>query len=722
MLVEQYNALTGVQRVVVECKDYASPLPRAVVAQVLQDYHPVTASAGADTLLLVTRNGIVANARAALDAVSARHLTERELFDAVLASEKLLRDAELAFEGDQLNEYYEPTFARDIGVELIAAHYDLYHGALADFGVELSRFDKAPLDYDIVCREWVSRGRMPAPKLTPVQAEVFSFILADRKRTTRAELSTIVARWLALPAGPTPFGLAVLGSYGTGKSSFAKALASAQAGRYRAGISERIPLLIELRHFGSHQSVEGLIADELSNRHALANGSFTVFQSLNAAGRFLLILDGFDEMKEGMSSDALTYNFAEINRLLIGEAKVVLCGRPTVFASQDEQRGVLGATHHEGRSSASRYIQVDIAPMSVSTVQRAIGRFVEARRAELGSTIDDRIAELRRELATDKSLQQLLARPVHYPMLVRVLPRWSTSLRSLTRAKLYQEFVSQTIAREMKPGRLPTIPADQRLRFAADLAVAMFEQGDSRSIRYGSIPDAIVLPHRRGTEALDITRRDLVKSCFLENKPPDILFFPHKSFGEYLAAWRFVDMAEAESPATDALEIRITPEIASFVDELMSVNGWHRILGNVHHNMRLVREFVRFLERMPASDNGLRAGLPIRLVSLRSALALDAAFTQLADAVHLLALPLACQLDLASGLEWMAKEAEPLAPAGHECLHVLAAQADDVAAIHAFRALTRCDAARVAALRRTHPERLAAWEQRGWSTGLPGHS
>ena len=68
---------------------------------------------------------------------------------------------------------------------------------------------------------------------------------------------------------------------------------------------------------------------------------------MNELGRYLLIMDGFDEMKQGMTRDALAYNFSEINSLCHGRSKVMLCGRPTIFEDEEEQAAILSG----GRSS-----------------------------------------------------------------------------------------------------------------------------------------------------------------------------------------------------------------------------------------------------------------------------------------------------------------------------------------------------------------------------------
>ena len=47
---------------------------------------------------------------------------------------------------------------------------------------------------------------------------------------------------------------------------------------------------------------------------------------LNKLGCFVIILDGFDEMKHTLSWDEFRYNFKELNRLVNSNSKVIVLG------------------------------------------------------------------------------------------------------------------------------------------------------------------------------------------------------------------------------------------------------------------------------------------------------------------------------------------------------------------------------------------------------------
>src|SRR4051812_44464061 len=100
---------------------------------------------------------------------------------------------------------------------------------------------------------------------------------------------------------------------------------------------------------------------------------------MNEKGRYFLILDGFDEMKQGMTRDALIFNFRELGTLHRGRSKVILCGRPTVFESEEEQVAVLSGAEVSLGQTRPRYIPVEIAPFGIDTTLTLISKFVQAR-------------------------------------------------------------------------------------------------------------------------------------------------------------------------------------------------------------------------------------------------------------------------------------------------------------------------------------------------------
>lgn len=722
LLVAQEAPLTGRSLIAVECKhNKTRPLSTEAVRQVWHDYEPLVAAKLVDQIHLVTQSGIVANAATMIDGLPMRHSTYRSLLDKAFSPERLVQAALRDIESDGLASYYERPQCRDLDVALASRLIDLYYHDFVDYYAleknkhrhmehALSADEMSPVPkYREIRRTYQQDNEGRGAAISRFSERDVLAVLADRSRPRDADLLDLVLRWLDDATIPGDVGLALLGSYGTGKSAFSRFLATFQASRYIEGTSSRIPLRIELRHFGSHQSVEGLIADELANRHRMPVASFDVFQELNAAGHLLVILDGFDEMREGMSTDALEYNFAEIGRLLVGQSRVVLCGRPTIFESHSEQRAILGGTARRYGPPA-RYLQIELSPLPLDRVRRAIRSFARVRRAELGPEIDRRIDELDRELDCNIELQELVGRPVHFPMLVRVLPGWHRPLRELNRARLYGAFIEQIIDREMRKQSRPSRHTTaSRIRFAGDLAVAMHRAGDTRSIRTSAIPAGLVEQYRLGDEGAEETRRELVRACFLERKPPDVLFFPHKSFGEYLVATRLRDEMRAERPALDAVPITLSPEIASFLGDVAEPHDWTRVVESYQGSVRTLRSYLRGLGAR--EDRAASSAVEYLIKGFCAQSALSALVSALGHGAEARKLA----IDLAEALERAAVRGQ-LSPRALTLLATVVAVAGSEAQIHAVRAtgLLSGPAADELVKHMVHGARREAWVRLGW--------
>jgi hypothetical protein len=475
----------------------------------------------------------------------------------------------------------------------------------------------------------------------------------------------------------TTFGLALLGSYGTGKSSVARRLATVCAERYEAKESYRIPLLIELRHFSSDVDVAQLITHHVINVYGLERLSFERFQVLNRAGKFVIILDGFDEMKHGSTRESIAYTFSEINQLSGGKSKVILCGRPTLFEDESEQMAFLAGAMSVPLAHHAAYLSLQLNQFTDRQLIAALRRYALAAPERERERLLNYVDQLSTEITKSVELRELLARPVHIQMLMRILPTLEGPVTELSRAELYQQFIGLIIGREASKATRARVQysIDQRRDFASRLAVEMVKLGDARSIRQSAITETVLKGFRRPGVPLDAIRRELVSACFLERKPPDVLYFGHKSFGEYLVAERVAHVAKM-SKRTDALGIEITPEIASFVSELLTLEDWVGILVEADSNGRLFRTFLKAGTTPKIFDPA------VKLELFFGAFTQKAVITKMK--VRLPLLPAMVQFQLAELIEQGPPAvSSKLAPLAQWLLESV----EDLVAVHAYRAL-----------------------------------
>ncbi len=357
--------------------------------------------------------------------------------------------------------------------------------------------------------------------------------------------------------------VAILAGYGMGKTTLATHMTGLLLERHATDNTQRIPILIPLQHIGSEQSLEGLVGRHFTALYPTEHYSFSLFMALNARGRFVIFLDGFDEMKRTMSWETMRYNFEQLNRLVVSNAKVVLGGRPTAFLTEDEHSEALhGRRIVNGRLRPIHgwpdFQEYHLQPFTLPQVRSfvtAYARLVNQTSKNTETTgraakrVRSKAVVHRIEEDPDENLLNIASRPVQLKMLIDVFPDLQEEgrLDGLTRTLLYSEFVDGAIRRELSKRERQTFSAKDRRAFAASLAWLMWTENLGTEISAGRIPDQLFRPFlvRAGNATLDEVRRDLITGCFLEVKRPEGLYFAHRSFQEFLVAEKIVEIMGA---------------------------------------------------------------------------------------------------------------------------------------------------------------------------------
>jgi len=372
--------------------------------------------------------------------------------------------------------------------------------------------------------------------------------------------------------------IAILASYGMGKTTFAEHVANRFARRFLAGEVVRVPLIVKLGAISREQSLEGLIGSILTGEApAVRHYSFPLFYHLNSIGRFLVLLDGFDEMKHMITRAEFEANFDELNRLVSGRAKVILLGRPNAFLSEGEQNYVLRGIRQVGQKAvqalgAPSYRELRLAPFTPEQVQQffvAYFRFhMEVGNIQAG---EDFLEKRKRELGS-RDLQELISRPVHAQMLADLASDPTFEIRGLTRFALYDHFFDHLIRREIKkPNRGPTLKPDDRRMFACDLAWLLWTgEGLSPGCRLDELPAKLFEPYLPADEDPYAVRRALLSASFLDEKSAGVFFFSHRSFQEFLVAeyiWSNVSDEAFGLNAGQTLSRYLTEDVFGFLVE-----------------------------------------------------------------------------------------------------------------------------------------------------------
>ena len=129
----------------------------------------------------------------------------------------------------------------------------------------------------------------------------------------------------------------LLGDYGTGKTMFCRKIAFNLAKKYfQNPINHKIPLLIYLREYTKVSGIELLLENSLKKY----NISFNEFSRMASAGKFLIILDGFDEMSLQLRKQISFENIIELSKLFNKKCKIIITSRTHYFKRRLDEENI----------------------------------------------------------------------------------------------------------------------------------------------------------------------------------------------------------------------------------------------------------------------------------------------------------------------------------------------------------------------------------------------
>ena len=419
------------------------------------------------------------------------------------------------------------------------------------------------------------------------RSDVPIYYVRPRSEMGGDDLEQVVRAWIA---GDDARPMAILGGYGMGKTVFAEHLCAVLAEEAIKCQSARVPVLIRLGDVTTEQSLDGLLARTLTNASPVRNFTLAAFMTLNAEGHFVVVLDGFDEMKHTMTWEEFKYNFFQFNRLVQGRSRVLLLGRPTAFLNDEEHRLALhGIRSHAGvdvpENGWPDYVEVAIAPMVEDqikaflrpylrlAIERSDSRSIPRSERARDAWVDKQIRAL-----SGEHLADLAARPVQLKMLADILPSYRGAIQRLSSPSvLYSLFIDLIIDRDLLKISRRRFGKAERRAFAQDVAVWLWRQPRKLLLTPDKIPSVFISKHIRPEEDVDSARRDLVAACFLERRLGDALTFPHRSFQEFLVAESMIERLNARDEAetisiNDANEI-LVKEIGAFFVDMVGVGS-----------------------------------------------------------------------------------------------------------------------------------------------------
>lgn len=425
--------------------------------------------------------------------------------------------------------------------------------------------------------------------------------------------------------------LAIIGGYGIGKSTFALHFAAKLATEALTDKTRRIPVLIPLGEISDEQSIDGLVGKIMASRHRVSGYHFDLFKNLNDNGLFILIFDGFDEMKHGMTLRIFERNIGEILKLDGEKSKIIVLGRDTAFHDDYEFQFIIkGIQRTPGGSELNipgrrSFRDVKIRSFSSEEAKLYIRKYLPSliSREQKQATANEvkALTEARVKFLEENYIDDILKRPVHAQMLCEIAAQKEIPAKNISKFHLYDMFLQLLVDREFKKkGRSELFTPDIRRKFNASLSWWLWIEGRSSTTTITDIPNSLFQELTSGMNHdfdQDGLKRELIAGCLVE-KAAKTIYFGHRSIQEFLVSeFLFLEnllaMNDRRRSPLDLIVSMLNAEIIEFLlgwienakDPSAIVIGYLENLSHFSHPQMPLKGFEvysRLIERYSIKD------------------------------------------------------------------------------------------------------------------------
>lgn len=463
-----------------------------------------------------------------------------------------------------LTEYDAAFGERDIEFLIVVSNFDIEAASrsLVEKTPRLRFMTYAELE------DWIIGIRSYVETISSVFSsdDVHSYYIDGRFEGQTTPAFDHVRSWIDAPASN---GLAILGGYGLGKSSLAKKIVSDQAKRYLCNpFSERIPILIRLGQVVHETELSGLFGKHFTDQYRVEGYNFQTLMHLNASGRLLIVLDGFDEMKHAMTETDFRSNFREFNRLRTPNAKVLLLGRPSALTSDSSDLLIQGLNKFAGQtyqdSEFPRWEEHLLSFFNRDEGRDFLTKFLRhSQRDNIAFNVDARVDEVMSDIHGE-----ILQRPVQARIVGQLAASPTYSFKNINTFELYDDFVIKMLEREQEKVARKKIPVEDRRRFLNELAWWAWTRDNAVQgiFRKDEVPQVIFDQFSNG-DAIDqrSKRSEYLVSSMTEQKDADVLYFAHRSFQEFLVASWIANLSQIDQAVTVKISRSANYEILDFL-------------------------------------------------------------------------------------------------------------------------------------------------------------
>lgn len=333
--------------------------------------------------------------------------------------------------------------------------------------------------------------------------------------------------------------LTILGDYGVGKTTICQRIVFEKVKFLNQtdfiDKDTRIPILIELKNYIAGTQIESLITNYLVNKLNV-DIKFKEFEELNKQGKFLIVLDGFDEIGNLPNEDIVLKTFQELDKLVYQNSKIILTCRTHFFKTNVEIHTLhSGSKLYDSINDKLGYSFLFIDNFSPEQIINYLKSWDSENYNHYIDTIN-----------TVYNLKDLAERPILLNVIAKTIPQLSTEKgKTINSSDLYKTYVDYWLKRD---DWRTEVKINQRKELAERIAEYLFEN-DLIEIHYSQLNEFCKSLNLK-EHSINVLDFELRTCNFMKRDVKGNYQFVHKSFQEYILASILFEQTFSKSKLT----------------------------------------------------------------------------------------------------------------------------------------------------------------------------
>jgi formylglycine-generating enzyme required for sulfatase activity len=353
--------------------------------------------------------------------------------------------------------------------------------------------------------------------------------------------------------------LAVLGDFGTGKTTFCLMFLDRQLRDNRESTAKPPVLLIEMKNYRQALGLAEYVQSEVARTHGI-RPSVLELEKVLCDSSSLLLLDGLDEMsKVGIHDNPRDELRANLETIVSGSrgCKIILTSRKEYLRDDPTERML--------RTAGFQVVYLE--PWTDDDVIEFLERCNKA------GLVDENVEDMWHKIQESFDLPDILKRPLFANMFVRY-GDFDEIQRGQALVKIYESYLNEWMTYQAN-FRARSLQLED-IRFFVEQLASQMALKNEVSVLASDVEQAVETSFSRKyggsvslkkfSAARDVLSMDIRTNTVL-NRKKNRFVFAHKSFMEYFAAKRMItDIVHGDSAYLG--KVRCTPDLMYFLSQL----------------------------------------------------------------------------------------------------------------------------------------------------------